>query len=194
MGQTVSMLRVAAAAAVAAVALASSSCAGNSRHSDGCFRFSTASTVGKVVAAGDRQPTCGFTGSLLNGGTFTLSQDSGKVVVVNFWAQWCGPCKVETPQFDLMYRANKANGVDFVGIDTKDTRDQAEPFVKNYNITYPIVFDEPGRTAVALGKIPSNGLPFTVLVDKHQRIAAVYLSTLTAKDLQPVLDLLAAEA
>ena len=187
------MSRAVVALTLAASVLALSSCVNSPRNTDRCYQFTSATAVGEVVAGGNRHLTCGFSGSLLNGGSFTLSHDTGKVVVVNFWAYWCGPCKVETPQFDLMYRANKAKGVDFVGIDTKDSRDQAMPFVKNNDITYPIVFDEPGRTALALGKIPATALPFTVLVDKHQRIAAVYLSRLTPKDLQPVLDRLTAE-
>jgi thiol-disulfide isomerase/thioredoxin len=187
------MRRVVLAATVAAAAVALPSCSGTNHDADGCYRFSNATRIGETIAAGNRQHTCGFSGQLLDGGSFTLSHDTGKVVVVNFWAQWCAPCAVETPQFALMYRADKAKGVDFVGIDMKDNRDQAQPFVKDNGVTYPIVFDQQGRTAIALGKIPAIGLPFTVLVDKHQRIAAVYLSVLTHKDLQPVLDELAAE-
>ena len=54
--------------------------------------------------------------------------------------------------------------------------------------------DEAGETAVALGKIPALALPFTVLIDKKQRVAAIYLHVLSAKDLQPVLDKLLAES
>ena len=158
------------------------------------FRFVTGTGFGKTYPVPDRKPTGGFTADLLDGGTLALSQDAGKVVVINFWATWCGPCTVETPQFDGLYRANHANGVAFIGVDTKDIRNKAQAFVKDNQITYPIVFDEQGQTAIALGKIPSLSLPFTVLVDKHQRIAAVYLSRLSAKDLQPVLNQLVAES
>ena len=95
----------------------------------------------------------------------------------------------------MVYRANKAKGVVVIGIDTKETStDAAKAFVKDNDISYPIVSDEQGETAVALGKIPALALPFTVILDRQQRVAAVYLHPLTAKDLQPVLDKLLAES
>ena len=183
-------------AALLTGALALSACTGKNavdQNAGGQFRFVSGTSLGKTYAIADRKTAGNFTGQLLNGGTLSLSQDAGKVVVINFWATWCGPCTTETPQFDTVYRANKAKGVDFIGIDTKDIQNKAQAFVKDNQITYPIVFDEQSKTALQLGRIPALSLPFTVLVDKHQRIAAVYLMTMSAKDLQPVLDKLLAE-
>jgi peroxiredoxin len=161
----------------------------------GQFRFVSGTSLGKVIPAADRKKAGAFTDELLDGGTYRLADQAGKVVVINFWATWCGPCTTETPQFDAVYRANQAKGVTFLGVDTKETsRDAARAFVHDNAITYPIVWDEPGQTAVALGKVPALSLPFTVLVDRQQRVAAVYLHVLTAKDLQPVVDTLAAES
>lgn len=158
------------------------------------FRFVSGTTVGHTIDAANRKKVGDFTGELLDGSKLSLSQDAGKIVVINYWATWCGPCKIETPQFDSVYRTNKAKSVEFVGVDTKDIRSQAQSFVKDNDISYPIVFDEPGKTALRLGKIPSTALPFTVILDKQHRVAAVYLHALTPKDLQPVLDKLLAEA
>lgn len=163
-------------------------------QSSGSFRFVSGTAKGKLIAIDKRKKAGTFDGEGLNGGTVNLAQNAGKIVVVNFWATWCGPCTTETPQFDAVYRANKAKGVQFIGVDTKETsRDAPRAFVTDNSITYPIVWDEQGQTAVALGKIPALALPFTVLIDKQQRVAAVYLSTLSAKDLQPVLNSLIAE-
>lgn len=185
-------------AAVALGGLLLSACTGKDavdQAAGGQYRFVSGTGVGKTIAAADREKAGGFTGDLLNGGTLTLAASAGKVTVINFWATWCGPCTVETPQFDEVYRANKAKGVAFIGIDTKETStDAARAFIKDNDISYPIVSDEKGETAVALGKIPALALPFTVLIDKQQRVAAVYLKTLTPKDLQPVLDTLIAES
>jgi thiol-disulfide isomerase/thioredoxin len=188
-------LATAAAAAAAAVLLAG--CTGKDAvdQGSGQFRFVSGTGLGKVYAPGERKKAGAFTANLLDGsGTVSLEKDAGKVVVINFWATWCGPCTTETPQFDAIYRANKGKPVQFLGVDTKDNRDSAKAFVKDNDITFPIVFDEKGETAVRLGRIPALGLPFTVLVDKQQRVAAVYMAKLTAKDLQPVLDKLVAES
>jgi len=185
-------------AAVAVAALLLAGCTGKDavdQSSGGKFRFVSGTGVGRTIASADRAKAGGFTGELLGGGKLTLAQFAGKIVVINFWATWCGPCTTETPQFDLVYRANKAKGVAVIGIDTKETStDAAKAFVKDNDISYPIVSDEQGETAVALGKIPALALPFTVILDRQQRVAAVYLHPLTAKDLQPVLDKLFAES
>ena len=189
-------LRLAPVAVTAVAGLLASGCTGKDavdQTAGSQFRFVSGTSVGKTYAVADRKKAGDFTGDLLDGGKLTLSQDAGRVVVINFWATWCGPCITETPQFDSVYRSDKPKGVDFIGIDTKDIRNKAQAFVKDNDISYPIVFDEQGATAIALGKIPALSLPFTVLVDKHGRIAAVYLSLLAGKDLQPVLDELVAE-
>jgi thiol-disulfide isomerase/thioredoxin len=191
-------IRAALGAVVACVAGVSllTACTGTNAvdQGTGAYRFVSANSSGSLIAAKDRHKVGVVSGSLLNGGTFTLSQDLGKVTVINFWATWCGPCKTETPQFDSVYRQYKSRGVTFVGVDTKEgDKDAPRAFVKDNNISYPIVFDEIGQTAVELGKIPSQSLPFTVLVDKQGRIAAVYIAKLEPKDLEPVLTKLIAE-
>jgi peroxiredoxin len=178
-------------------ALALAGCTGKDAvvQGDGTlYQFTSATKLGQTIAPGDRKDAGDVHGDLLNGGTYDIAADKGKVVVLNFWASWCSPCRTEMPGFDALYRQDKANTT-FVGIDTKDpSTSSAKAFVSDNNISYPIVADEPGKTALELGKIPSGSLPFTVVLDKQQRVAAVYLQTLQAADLQPVLTKLAAES
>ena len=186
-------------ASLAAVALVAAGCSGKDavdQSSGSQFRFVSGTTIGKTYPIDTRKKAGDFTGELLSGGKITLSGQSGKVVVLNFWATWCAPCVIETPQFDAVYRTYTAKDspVQFIGIDTKDGRDAANAFVTDNKISYPIVYDQRGETAVRLGKIPSQALPFTVLIDKQGRVAAVYLQQLSAKDLEAALATLLAEA
>lgn len=157
------------------------------------FTFSSATAIGTVVPASQRKKAEDVTGNLLDGGTVSLSKYAGHVLVVNFWATWCGPCQTETPQFDLMYRQEHPKGIDVLGINTKDQASKAKQFVKDNHISFPVVFDEDGKVLLQLGNLPSAGLPITVLIDKQQRVAAVYVARLAPADVEPVLAKLNAE-
>jgi thiol-disulfide isomerase/thioredoxin len=184
-------------AALAAAALLASGCAGTSavdQSANSQFRFVNAQSKGSLIPPVKRKPAEPFSGSLLQGGTYRSALDSGKVTLINFWATWCPPCVIETPQLDQVYRQYKSRGVQFVGIDTKEAlRDQPRSFVREHAISFPIVFDESGRVATQLGNLPVQGLPFSVLVDKRGRVAAVYTGRLAPADIEPVLNQLVAE-
>jgi len=136
-----------------------------------------------------------FDGGLLNGGSLHSRAFAGSVIVVNFWASWCPPCVIETPQFELAYEGlrREHRQVEFVGINTKDTRSSARTFVHDNAINYPIVFDQDGNVALQLGGLPTPSLPDTVLIDKHGRIAGTYIGLLEPKDLEPMIARLFAE-
>lgn len=163
--------------------------------SGGQFKYIGTTPRGKTIAADNRKPVGRVTGELINGGSYDLAASKGKVVVLNFWASWCPPCRIEAPGFQALYAANKDKGIEFVGLDVKDpNRDAATSFLDENKITYPIVYDPNARTALQLGKVPlSVGLPWTVVVDRNQRVAAVYSGQLLAADLEPVLKSLAGE-
>jgi peroxiredoxin len=181
--------------ALLTVLLAVTACSSPTRTVGGKpgYVFKTATPLGTVIPVKDRLPAGTFTGDLLNGGSIGTSDLKGKVALLNFWASWCEPCKVESPQLDLLYRRVKSKDVEFLGIDTKDAKSSAQAFVDAYHLSYPIAFDENGEIAIRLGDLPARGLPFTVLLDKSGDVAAVYLGELTAKDLQRPLDTLRAE-
>jgi peroxiredoxin len=182
---------------LAAVAVLVAACTGSNavdQTSNGTFKFNRGTALGALYPVKDRKPAGNFSAVLLSGdGKVDLASTKGKIVVINYWASWCTPCRTETPQFDLLYRKIKTQGVDFLGIDTKDEKGDARSFVKQNDITFPIVFDEQGETAIRLGNIPQTALPFTVLLDKQGRVAAVYQIALSAKDLQRAITKLQAE-
>ncbi len=124
--------------------------------------------------------------------TVSLAQFRGRVVVLNVWGSWCGPCRSEAG--DLQQVAERTAGdATVLGIDVRDRRSAAADFMRNYGLTYPSIFDPPGRTLFALRDVPRSVVPLTVVLDRRHRVAAVYLREITAEDLLPVVSRLAAE-
>lgn len=134
-------------------------------------------------------------GDLLSGeGTYRLSDDLGKVVVINLWATWCNPCVVETPEFNTVFAQVKAEGVNFVGFAVKNAPiSKPQDFVKKYAIDYTMVYDEAAKVALQLGNLPVQGLPLTVLIDKRGRVAAAYVGITQPSKLKPAIATLVAE-
>ncbi|MEW5813486.1 MAG: TlpA disulfide reductase family protein [Actinomycetota bacterium] len=130
--------------------------------------------------------------------TLSLSDSEAfkdKVVVLNVWGQWCGPCRTEITQLEQVYRATKDRGVAFLGIDVRDNNiDAARDFVVDRGVTFPSIYDPAMRTLIAFGgRYPTTVIPSTVVLDRQHRVAAVFLRELLATDLQPVVERLAAE-
>jgi thiol-disulfide isomerase/thioredoxin len=148
--------------------------------------------VAKVYPAPERKAAPDTTGDLLSGGTYRLSEHRGEVVVINFWASWCAPCRVEAVDLEQVYQSTKADKVTFLGINVQDQRDAAVAFARGRS-TYPSVFDPPGRLALAFA-VPPNTLPATLIIDRDGRIAVVLRSSVRAEDLKPLVAQIATEA
>ncbi len=129
------------------------------------------------------------------GKTLSVADFPNQVVVLNLWGQWCGPCRAEAPALEQVYEQSKAKGVAFVGINVRDPqRDKAQDFVTDFHVGYPSIYDPEMRTLLALGgKFPTSVIPTTLVLDRQHRVAAVFLRSLLAEDLQPVVDGIAAE-
>lgn len=123
-----------------------------------------------------------------------VSDYPGKVVVLNIWGQWCGPCRDEAPELSAVYKQTRAQGVQLVGIDVRDERSAALDFVHDNQISYPSIFDPAGRSLLALSGYPRSVVPSTIVLDRQHRVAAVYLERVTATMLLPELRTLTAQA
>lgn len=123
-----------------------------------------------------------------------LDQYAGKVVVLNVWGSWCGPCRGEVPALEQVYQATRAQGVEFLGIDVRDNdKSTARDFMVRRGVQYQSIYDPAMRTITALGNFPANVIPTTLVLDREHRVAAVFLKALTAEELQPVVERVAAE-
>lgn len=167
--------------------------------SGGTFEF--VSPGGKTTILYDPSSSRGTIGSLsgedlmTEGKTVSVQDFPGKVVVLNLWGQWCGPCRAEAPALEQVYEATKDSGVVFLGINVRDPqRDKAQDFVTDNKIGYPSIYDPSMRTLLALGgDFPTSVIPTTLVLDRDHRVAAVFLKSLLAEDLQPVVARVAAE-
>jgi len=92
----------------------------------------------KVIEDIDRAPD--FTLESIYDSTYTLRNMEGKVVLVNFWATWCGPCRMEIPEFNELYEKYNQKGLEIIGISISDTKKQLENFVKSFDVDYPLLY------------------------------------------------------
>ena len=127
--------------------------------------------------------------------TIALKDFAGKVVVINIWGQWCGPCRAEIAQLQKVYDETRDLPVALLGIDVRDNDiDAPRDFVADRHVTFPSIYDPAMRTMIAFGgKYPTTVIPSTVVLDREHRVAAVFLRELLAEDLLPVVRRLAAE-
>lgn len=194
------MVRTLTAACAAVAVVAGCSTGSDAVAQGGTFEF--VAPGGKTDIFYDPPETRGTPGKLAGPDlmdpekTLALSDFAGKVVVINIWGQWCGPCRSEMPHLQQVYDATRDRGVQFLGIDVRDNnRTAAVDFITDRNITFPSIYDPSMRTMIAFGgKYPTTVIPSTLVLDRQHRVAAVFLRELLAEDLQPVVERLAGES
>lgn len=132
-----------------------------------------ASFVAHAVAA-DQKAASDFSLRDLDGKTQSLSSFKGKVVLLNFWATWCGPCQVEMPHLQAMYTELGAGGFQVLGISVDDARSASmvKPKVQQLGLSYPVLHDL--QSSVIAQYNPTKSLPYNVLVDRAGNIAKIY--------------------
>jgi cytochrome c biogenesis protein CcmG, thiol:disulfide interchange protein DsbE len=125
----------------------------------------------------------------LDGGTITLSDYRGKVVLVNFWGTWCEPCKEETPALQAAYQELRGRGLEIIGVNLYSQETAGEQavrdFITPYGVTYPIALDTSGEIARSFQISP---IPVSYFVDPSGNIRFVKVGTLKAEEVRALFE------
>jgi cytochrome c biogenesis protein CcmG/thiol:disulfide interchange protein DsbE len=143
-----------------------------------------------VKAVKDRKPVADLVLPQLNGGSWRLSDHRGQVVLINYWASWCAPCRQETPGLIDLARDYRYKGLSIVGVSMDEGGKTAvQSFLSEFHVPYPVLMPD-----LALPSVPAvDALPTTVLVDRDGRAAKSYIGAVRESLFRADVDRLLAE-
>lgn len=125
------------------------------------------------IAPGERGEPVQFASTLFSGEEITAQQMQGEPAVLNFWYAACAPCRVEAPDLQSLHEEFEPDGVQFLGVNVRDTVATAEAFERNFGITYPSVEDLNGQVLLAMTDyVPPQAVPTTIVLDRQGRVSA----------------------
>lgn len=184
------------AAAAAAAVLALTGCAGGNEIENGGAddRFISGDGTATAFPADERVDAPDFSGTTLDGDEISLADYGGRVVVLNVWASWCGPCRTEQPVLDEVYAEYTGLSVDFLGVNIKDDDTAARAYLETRGVEYPSLYDQPGEVPQAFrGTVPPRAIPSTLVIDPDGRIAARVIGPTTYGQLTGLLNTVVVE-
>lgn len=136
-----------------------------------------AAAISKIERDNERRQQADFTLTELSGKSWTLKELPGKVVLVNFWATWCPPCRKEMPDLEALYKQFNDQGLVILAISDEEAL-KVKPFVLKQRVTYPILLD-PGRKVHELFEVV--GIPKTFIYDRNGKLVAQSIDMRTRK-------------
>lgn len=156
------------------------------RKSEGTSGLGITTANYRAQAVTETRPAPDFTMPVLSdSGFITLSDFRGRILVLNFWASWCGPCRLEAPDLQATWERYRDRGVQLLGVDYRDDEAAARAFVDEFGITYPSVFDPAGKLAFDYGLF---GVPTTFIIDRGGNIRFQFTGYLDGAVLRRALD------
>jgi len=146
-----------------------------------------------IIPPDQRAEAPDVVGPTLDGGTFSLADHLGEVVVINVWASWCAPCRAEAPTLAALAEELESQGVTFVGLDTRDSDASARAFIDRFGIDYANVIDRDGQLQLLFSDtLPPQAIPSTLVIDRMGRVAGRVLGKASESALrgmiEPILD------
>ena len=137
-----------------------------------------------LVASRDRGEVVKLAGTTLDGDALDIKNYQGKVVVVNVWASWCGPCRSEAVELANLANEFANQEVQFVGLNTRDGLAAAKAFNERFNTGYPSIQDQEGTLTLAFGNLGPAATPTSIVLDKEGRVAGRVLGAITEASLR----------
>ena len=122
--------------------------------------------------AEEKMPAPDFTLKSLSGKNIKLSEQRGDVVMINFWASWCGPCLQELPALEHLHQRYKDLGFTLLGVNVEQDLKEAKEYLKKVGVTFPILFDVTNQVSDTYA---INGMPTTYLVDRDGNLRKLYV-------------------
>ncbi len=141
------------------------------------------------AASGKRRAMPDFHMNTLDGGSWSLSGHRGSVVLLNFWATWCPPCRQELPGLVRLAKTYRDRGVEVAGISMDEEAELVRQFAAQHAISYPVLLPRPGEELAS----QVQSLPTSLLIDRQGRIARTYVGAESEAVFRHDLDMLLAE-
>lgn len=145
-----------------------------------------AAAMAKIDADQKQRQNADFTLSDLQGTKWTLKDLRGRVVLVNFWATWCGPCRKEMPDLEALYQQFKGKGLVVLAIDDDENEGKVKPFIAEQKYSFPILLDAGGKTYAQFRVV---GIPKSLVYDRSGKLVAQAMDMRTRKQLLEMLAL-----
>ena len=147
--------------------------------------LTSAALATQLSPVAEGQEASDFEVTLSDGATFRLSEQRGKVVLVNLWATWCPPCVAEMPDLQKLSE-DYADTLVVLGVNVGDTAEDAAAFMEENGYTYPMYVD--ADYSLALGMFPSPYIPFTSIIDPNGVVTAIHSGLATYEQFQEYVD------
>lgn len=158
----------------------------NSEASSSSSTSASGPLPGKVQDV-DAEPVPGLMLETMDGSSIDLAEQEDRVLLINFWATWCAPCREEIPDLNELQADLEGDGLRIIGIALdRQGREVVEPFAEKLSIEYPIVIDPEGTAESEFGPIP--GLPTTILVGPDGQIRKRVIGIFPVDDMKPTLE------